>query len=231
MPLKDLLRMQDEGFRAHKAILRLLTRVRGCETLLDIGCGDGRKTMLYADFLGIPPGKVNGVEAKEQYLRKGHLFAVSGIDLERDNFPLPDDYFDLVICNQVIEHLKNIFLPLNEAGRVLKPGGYLLIGIPNLAGLHNRLLLLLGRQPVCNHITGPHLRCFSHGPFMDFLALNTGFSLEASEGASLYPLPWPLNDWGARFFPSLSSSTFYLLRRNASPLKAWAMQEGADTLL
>ncbi len=231
MFIKSLLRMNEEGFRAHKAVLRLLARARGCGTLLDIGCGDGRKTLLYADFLGLPAAKVNGIEAKVQYLSKGHSFEVSKIDLEKDDFPWPDGSFDLVICNQVLEHLKNMFLPLNEAARVLKPGGYLLIGIPNLAGLHNRLLLLLGRQPLCNHISGPHLRCFSYGPFKDFLAENTGFSLEASEGASLYPLPWPLNYWGARFLPAMSSSIFYLLRKTSSPIKPWAMEDRADTLL
>ena len=68
-------------------------------------------------------------------------------DLIKGNLPLPDDSFDVVIIMAVIEHFpgspKKI---LEEAKRVLKPGGTLVIEVPNVAALRNRLKLLLGRS-------------------------------------------------------------------------------------
>ena len=60
--------------------------------------------------------------------------------------PLKDESFDMVIILAVIEHFpgspKKI---LEEAKRVLKPGGILVIEVPNIAALRNRLKLLIGR--------------------------------------------------------------------------------------
>ena len=44
---------------------------------------------------------------------------------------LPDGSCDLVICRELIEHVKDDDRLLVEVGRVLEPGGYLLIGTPN----------------------------------------------------------------------------------------------------
>ena len=68
-------------------------------------------------------------------------------DLIKGNLPLSDGTFDVVIIMAVIEHFpgspKKI---LEEAKRVLKPGGILVIEVPNIAALRNRLKLLLGRS-------------------------------------------------------------------------------------
>ena len=155
------------------------------------------------------------------------------LDLELEPFPFPDEKFEVVLCNQILEHLKNIFLPLSEMERVLKTGGYLALGIPNLAALHNRLLLLAGRQPVCNAITGPHIRCFAHKAFLGFLRSNLNFRLVATSGSSLYPFPWPAVEFGARLFPGLSAYTFYLLKktRHAPGESAWRVGSIGDTCL
>jgi SAM-dependent methyltransferase len=221
-----------ESERLHRDFLRLLSGVKTAGSLLDVGAADGVMTMEYARLLNVPAGKVHGIEALEEYLKR----LVPGVtavrlDIEKAAFPYPDQSFDLVVCNQVLEHLKNIFLPLSEMDRVLRPGGRLAIGIPNLAGLHNRLLLALGSQPLCNNITGPHVRCFAHGHFLEFLRSNGNFTVEAVAGSSLYPLPWPLVDLGARFFTGLSAYTFYLLRKTGTGSGGWSRKSIGDTCL
>jgi 2-polyprenyl-3-methyl-5-hydroxy-6-metoxy-1,4-benzoquinol methylase len=139
--------------------MRLIEKIPHCDSLLDVGCGDGIRTQIYAKVLEVPLERIYGIELKEDYIDKAkdHL-KIEKIDLEKDRFPFDDQEIHTVICNQVLEHLKNIFQPLREIDRITKVNGYLVIGIPNLAALHNRLLILLGRQPICNYISGPHVR-------------------------------------------------------------------------
>ncbi len=64
-------------------------------------------------------------------------------------FPYADGAFDLVICNAVIEHLHGTHAHVfREAFRVLRPGGSFVFTTPNIASLHQRLRMLVGRSPM-----------------------------------------------------------------------------------
>ncbi|MBI4655551.1 MAG: class I SAM-dependent methyltransferase, partial [Elusimicrobia bacterium] len=229
---RQLIKADEEGRRTHLAIMRLLTKVRDASNLLDVGCYQGLKTAAYAEFLRIPLDAVVGIEPQECYaIESRKKFKVYGVDIEKDFFPVPDESFDLVICNQVLEHLKNIFQPLGELDRVVKTGGYLLLGIPNLSGFYNRLLLLVGKQPLAIAINGPHIRGFAHSAFLEFLRLNPNFKMIGVDSANLYPLPYPLIEWLGGKFAGLSTFTFYLLKKqnHNTDSCAWKKIEAKDT--
>lgn len=80
----------------------------------------------------------------ERYRR--HNVPTIETDLLSGNLPLEDATFDVAITMAVIEHLpgspRNL---LEEAKRILKPGGVLVIEVPNHAALRNRLKLLVGK--------------------------------------------------------------------------------------
>jgi len=227
-----LVQAQYEGLRNYEAVLSLIRRIPHADSLLDVGCADGNKTMQYATELAVGKDKVYGIEQQPHYitLAQNHLNVVP-VDLERDPFPFKDQEVDVIICNQILEHLKNMYAPLQEMARILKVGGHLLIGIPNLAAIQNRLLLLFGRQPMCNAILGPHVRCFTTKGLADFLKLNQDFELVAVTGATLYPFPYPIVKYGAPYFPGLASYAFYLLKkvRHSSTQSGWDIP-GADTI-
>src|SRR5579859_6869488 len=75
---------------------------------IDIGCGDGKKTTLFKkkinskEMLGTDGIKIRLTEARKNGIDK-IIFA----DLEK-KWPLQKDYFDVVISNQVIEHILNL---------------------------------------------------------------------------------------------------------------------------
>ncbi len=60
------------------------------------------------------------------------------IDLRGDiqNIPLRAEAVDSVLCFQVLEHVANPFEGIAEIGRVLRPGGILLLSVPHLSRLH-----------------------------------------------------------------------------------------------
>ena len=50
----------------------------------------------------------------------------------KDAFDLPLEYFDCVICNDVLEHLVDPWQALNRFSLILKPGGYTVASVPNI---------------------------------------------------------------------------------------------------
>lgn len=103
------------------------------KVVLDAGCGDGKKTFYFSKFVkeiyGIDINSIDVEIAKEEYGNIGNLlFKVSSVD----QLPFKDASFDLVYSTWVIEHLKEPHKFINECYRVLKPGGVLILWVPNI---------------------------------------------------------------------------------------------------
>lgn len=172
----------------HDAICNFLRRGNFSKSrILDIGCWDGVKTSIYANICrtkslyGIEIFKNQAKQAKKNGVQ------VTVQNIENRKFPFKSSSFDIVICNQVFEHLKNIFLPLDEIYRVLKIKGTLIISVPNLASFHNRLLLAFGVQPTAIRIFGPHVRGFTLSEFSKMLRFKQAFDIIEIQGVGFYP--------------------------------------------
>jgi ubiquinone/menaquinone biosynthesis C-methylase UbiE len=190
--------------------------------LLDVGCWDGEMTLRYAAAAGINKENVFGVEivpAEAKIAEK--YFKVAVLDIEKDNFPYPDNYFDVLIVNQVFEHLKNIFRPISEIYRVLKTGGYLIFSVPNLSSFHNRILLLSGNQPTSIRAIGPHVRGYAAPEVMKFLEFNNHFRVVKKLGIGFYPTLKPLTDLLARTLPGISHTVVWVAVKNKTSKPNW----------
>jgi 2-polyprenyl-3-methyl-5-hydroxy-6-metoxy-1,4-benzoquinol methylase len=101
---------------------------KGSATLLDVGCGGG-ELLAEADRLGFD---VRGVDLSP------HAAAAANGLVGRDvvvcsaleDAGLPDGSFDVCVCTDVIEHVRDPVGLLNHMHRVLKPGGVLLLVTP-----------------------------------------------------------------------------------------------------
>ena len=81
---------------------------------------------------------------------EGERFAcdIDLFDAEKDAFPYDGEYFSTVLCGELIEHLFDDPMHLmSEVNRILKPGGYLVLTTPNIAGLRGISAILQGYHP------------------------------------------------------------------------------------
>lgn len=100
-------------------------------SILDAGCGDGANlrhliTIENATVFGIDNNPVRLLRTQEN--TKGQAFLVLGDILER---VFRDDYFDIVLCNHVLEHIEKDLKVLHNLFAILKPGGLFILGTPN----------------------------------------------------------------------------------------------------
>ncbi len=186
--------------------------------ILDLGAGHG--TDLINCRENIVGGGKNSVElwALESYPPNVTLLRQQGIkvrqfNIERERFPFENESIDFVIMNQILEHTKEIFWIFSEISRILKKGGGCIVGVPNLASLHNRIALLFGNQPTSVRALGPHVRGFTKKDFIDFVETDGYFKVECFAGSNFYPFPPKVSHVLASLFPSQAVSIFWGIRR------------------
>jgi SAM-dependent methyltransferase len=183
---------------------------------LDIGCGHGTDLKNIRAAAGDPADlELHGVESFAPNVKECRAAGIAtyALDIERDSLPGADGDFDLVSANQVLEHTKEVFWICAEAARVLRPGGRLIVGVPNIASLHNRLLLLFGQQPTQIQTLSAHVRGFTKPDFRRFIEAGAYYRLIAYRGSNFYPFPPGVAKPLARLFPTLAWGSFYLLER------------------
>jgi SAM-dependent methyltransferase len=179
-------------------------------SVLDIGAGPGED--LIAAQKVQPGAGLYAVELNPESVRRlrDRNVTVYPINIERERIPVGDHSIDLVIMNQVLEHVKELYWVFHEVSRILPVGGSLILGVPNLASLHNRILLGFGLQPTCIKTNSAHVRGFTRGDILQFFdeIYPRGYQMMGFRGANFYPLPpYPARIM-ARLFPTLAWGMF-----------------------
>lgn len=115
------------------------------ETVLDLGCGDGRFLEKLRKIHGSI--KLNGVDISENMILAGRERKIENCTLQvgdAENLPYRDKSMDRVYCLNSFHHYPNPDKVAEELKRVLKPGGVLIVGevyvVPILREIINLLL-------------------------------------------------------------------------------------------
>lgn len=105
-------------------------------TILDLGCGEGKSIELFKRIA--PQANWHGVDIEDSpEVRKRTCEHTSIKTFDGVNLPYPTKYFDLIYCNQVLEHVRYPDQLISETFRVLKPNGLFVGAVSYLEPFHS----------------------------------------------------------------------------------------------
>lgn len=112
---------QTDRFLLEKHIKSNASQIKG--TVLDVGAGAVARYRRYF--------------VCERYIQMD-IQMKEGIDVvgSVESIPFPDNSFDSIVCTQVLEHVAHPEVAMSELNRVLRPGGVLLLTVPQASELH-----------------------------------------------------------------------------------------------
>jgi SAM-dependent methyltransferase len=140
--------------------------------ILEDGCGVGQ----YMHHLAPIAGKVTGLDFEFERVKDTLTLGLDAVNAAGEFLPYPANTFDLVISNEVIEHVMDDRMAVLEMIRVLKPGGRLVLFCPNRGypfethGIYWEGRYRFGNIPLVNYLPkswrnklAPHVRAYSAG--------------------------------------------------------------------
>ena len=140
----------------------VLPYIKENSRILDVGCAMGgflkflKNKRNYTNLYGIEPIEAYVKEANNENIKQGNVYKI----------PFEDNSFDIVILDQVLEHLSNLKLAMKEIKRVLDKGGLCYIGVPDSERYHD----------IYWYIIPEHIQHFKDVN-IKLLAQSTGFEL------------------------------------------------------
>jgi ubiquinone/menaquinone biosynthesis C-methylase UbiE len=161
--------------------------------ILDVGCGVGT----YVRRLGELSARVYGVDVSLTRLQQAAASVPNLAAAVGEHLPFANGTFDLVLLNEVIEHVHDDRLTLSESLRVLQAGGHMVIYAPNRLypfethGIYLGRRYIFGNIPLINYLPDvlrnrvvPHARAYRAG---DLRQLLIGLPCEVMHHSYVYP--------------------------------------------
>ncbi len=143
-----------------------------CESLLDIGCGDG----ILSHFVNDKVKQIYGLDNNDLVLKKAKDKGekVKKINFDKDRFPYSNNQFDCAVSLDVIEHVYDARKLLLETYRVLTKNGVAIISTPNIRFLpHLYTLIVRKRFPKTTveviPYDGGHIHFFTYQDLIDLM--------------------------------------------------------------
>jgi SAM-dependent methyltransferase len=212
--------------------------------VLDVGCGPG----VLLRYLEIEPHFAHilfsGADLTEHpCLYKRELFHEYFTGDLMTGYPnIPTDSQDVVICEQLLEHLPELAVAIGTLERILRPGGRLVVGVPifppPLDFIRKHLVPKMDRVLLPRKSRG-HLQAFSLRSFLDQMHLHSSLRLlqvrgfRMISGGLLQPLEhfrwwWRLNQILGELFPGACIEVQAVMEKPPQSLQTHQPLGGAD---
>ena len=152
--------------------------------ILEIGCGEGNFATNFTDveYWGVEPVTRHAKAAEQKGLK-----ILNGLYEDVED-KIPDSYFDLIVCNDVIEHMIDPRLFLKNIRNKLAPSGKMIVSIPNLRNAYTLYNLLIKgdfKYEKAGVLDYTHLHLFTKKSFIN-MAYECNWKIEKCA-----PLPPP----------------------------------------
>lgn len=172
-----------EGQERRLAMIREVVSLEGAR-ILDLGCGLGMYVHKFHEF----SDEVYGVDVDAERVQEALRTLPNIYESTAEQLPFDSDFFGLVLSNEVFEHVTDDRQAVREAVRVLRPGGSLVVFVPNRGyffethGFYWRGKYHFGNIPLINYLPTklrnklcPHVRAYKRA---DLRALFEGLDGE-----------------------------------------------------
>ncbi|MGF1488008.1 MAG: class I SAM-dependent methyltransferase, partial [Prochloraceae cyanobacterium] len=211
----------DEALEQNHTLKKMLSLIGDNQRAIDFGCATG----YLAALLNRKGCSVVGVEINPTAAKEAEKHCQKVIVADLDFVSLTEiinceEKFDVAIFGDVLEHLRNPWQILKETQNLLKPEGYVIASIPNIAHGAIRLALLQGKfeYTEIGILDNTHLRFFTRETVEDLFEKN-GYLIEQITRTTV-PI---FSD--AALIPNLNESDF-----DSALVKKIQQEEEADTL-
>jgi SAM-dependent methyltransferase len=147
--------------------------------VLENGCGVG----MYLEHLTPHVGSIIGLEFDPERAQQAYHHSPSVVIAAGEELPFPQLSFDAILSHEVLEHVRDDRRSVEEMVRVLKPGGIILLFIPNRGypfethGFYWRGRYHFGNIPLINYLPSrwrnhlaPHVRAYSTNALTQLLS-------------------------------------------------------------
>ena len=108
--------------------------------LLDVGCGGGLMASHVSGYHHV------GVDRNERALRTASSHGVTVVRADVAALPIADEAVDVVIAGEIFEHVEDLDSCIAEIGRVLRPGGTLVLDTINATWWARFSLITVGER-------------------------------------------------------------------------------------
>jgi len=208
----------DENVRIKK-MLAIVDRMNlENKNILDIGCYDGTFLSLIKNrnnnFFGLEASDWGVEKSRQRGIEVGQYF----FDGET-RLPYADNFFDIIVAGEIIEHIFDTDFFLSEIRRVLKLEGKMIISTPNLASLGRRAFLLFGKNPIIELSpnepdSSGHIRYFTFKTLKQLLKKNKFKIISSQSDCVNFSSNGKIRSaLLARMFPKFGASIIFLAKK------------------
>lgn len=190
-----------EKYRSTDANNRILEAIKGKGgKLLDLGCGNGELIDYLMQGLGKGQFHFYGVDLSKVNIKRSKLGEAAQVNLEK-RLPFKSESFEVVVLQEIIEHLRNREQVMDEVHRILKKDGVVVVTCPHKYNLIYPLyfvknVLLHRMQPVEDWLSKRQLHRLMKPRFRSYrLKSHNFFPYHSIMPKALIPLAIKIDKW------------------------------------
>jgi SAM-dependent methyltransferase len=240
---KELLDVEYERRRPIRDALRRLKQSHAIchQDVAELGSGLGFNLDIFAADCRVVGIEGLG-EAADSATSRGIPTIVADL---ASTVPLESEKYDLVLCVDVLEHLLDPTHCVEEARRILKPNGLLVVNVPNHFTLSGRLRIILGSGidsikffPQRADWNYPHVRFFRHSSIVELLD-RCKLQIDEDWSGQFPSIPvvnrfnnfsgFRVGKFAASHWPNLFAGGFFLLARRGSGAQRGSRQTSHES--